>query len=66
MLESTALRVAFGMTTLTLFLLIRRVTFRSTRSPLSFWWCAVLALVMSGSLAYLQDGTRSRPRTASW
>ncbi|UKF79444.1 hypothetical protein [Clavibacter californiensis] len=54
------------MTTLTLFLLIRRVTFRSTRSPLSFWWCAVLALVMSGSLAYLQDGTRSRPRTASW
>jgi sigma-B regulation protein RsbU (phosphoserine phosphatase) len=56
-LDSLTLRVAFGVTTLTLFLLFALVTHRSTRSPFSFWWCAALALFMGGSLAYLQDGT---------
>ena len=60
MLDSTTLRVAFGVTTLTLFLLFALVTFRGTRSPFSFWWCAALVLFMSGSLAYLQDGTASQ------
>ncbi|MFT2689062.1 hypothetical protein [Clavibacter zhangzhiyongii] len=57
MLDSLTLRVAFGVTTLTLFLLFALVTFRTTRSPFSFWWCAALALFMGGSLAYLLDGT---------
>jgi sigma-B regulation protein RsbU (phosphoserine phosphatase) len=57
LLDSTTLRVTFGVSTLTLFLLFALVTFRHTRSPFSFWWCAALALFMGGSLAYLQDGT---------
>jgi sigma-B regulation protein RsbU (phosphoserine phosphatase) len=57
LLDSITLRVAFGVTALTLFLLFALVTYRSTRSPFSFWWCAALALFMGGSLAYLQDGT---------
>ncbi|OUE18419.1 Phosphoserine phosphatase RsbU [Clavibacter michiganensis] len=60
MLDSITLRVAFGVTTLTLLLLFALVTFRSTRSPFSFWWCTALALFMGGSLAYLQDGTASQ------
>lgn len=60
MLDSLTLRVAFGVTTLTLFLLFALVTFRSTRSPFSFWWCAALALFMGGSLAYLLDGTTAQ------
>jgi sigma-B regulation protein RsbU (phosphoserine phosphatase) len=57
LLDSTTLRVTFGVTTLTLFLLFALVTYRHTRSPFSFWWCAALALFMGGSLAYLLDGT---------
>ncbi|MWJ34117.1 hypothetical protein [Clavibacter michiganensis] len=60
MLDSITLRVAFGVTTLTLFLLFALVTFRATRSPFSFWWCTALVLFMGGSLAYLQDGTASQ------
>lgn len=57
MLDSLTLRVAFGVTTLTLLLLFALVTYRGTRSPFSFWWSAALALFLGGSLAYLQDGT---------
>ncbi|OUD85254.1 hypothetical protein BC477_12635 [Clavibacter michiganensis subsp. michiganensis] len=46
MLDSITLRVAFGVTTLTLFLLFALVTFRATRSPFSFWWCTALVLFM--------------------
>ena len=60
LLDSLTLRVAFGVTTLTLLLLFALVTFRSTRSPFSFWWCAALALFMGGSLAYLLDGTSAQ------
>ena len=56
-LDSLTLRVAFGVATLTLFLLFALVTFRSTRSAFSFWWCSALALFMAGSLLYLRDGT---------
>ncbi|MWJ07365.1 hypothetical protein CmmCFBP4999_11135 [Clavibacter michiganensis subsp. michiganensis] len=48
MLDSITLRVAFGVTTLTLFLLFALVTFRATRSPFSFWWCTALVLFMGG------------------
>ncbi|PPF10036.1 MULTISPECIES: PP2C family protein-serine/threonine phosphatase [unclassified Rathayibacter] len=57
MLDATTLRVAFGVTALTLFLLFALVTYRSTRSSFSFWWCTALAQFMGGSLAYLRDGT---------
>ncbi|PPG56967.1 PP2C family protein-serine/threonine phosphatase [Rathayibacter sp. AY1C5] len=57
LLDATTLRVAFGVTALTLFLLFALVTYRSTRSSFSFWWCTALALFMGGSLAYLRDGT---------
>jgi sigma-B regulation protein RsbU (phosphoserine phosphatase) len=57
LLDATTLRVAFGVTTLTLFLLFALVTYRTTRSAFSFWWCTALALFMGGSLAYLRDGT---------
>jgi sigma-B regulation protein RsbU (phosphoserine phosphatase) len=57
LLDSSTLRVTFGVSTLTLFLLFALVTYRHTRSPFSFWWSAALALFMGGSLAYLLDGT---------
>lgn len=57
MLDSITLRIAFGVITLTLFLLFAFVTYRSTRSAFSFWWCAALVLFMAGSFAYLRDGT---------
>lgn len=57
MLDSLTLRVAFGVASLTLFLLFALVTFRGTQSAFSFWWCTALALFMGGSLAYLRDGT---------
>jgi sigma-B regulation protein RsbU (phosphoserine phosphatase) len=57
LLDSSTLRVTFGVSALTLFLLFALVTYRHTRSPFSFWWSAALALFMGGSLAYLLDGT---------
>lgn len=60
MLDSLTLRVAFGVITFTLFLLFAFVTFRSTRSAFSFWWCVALVLFMAGSVAYLQDGTANQ------
>ena len=60
MLDSLTLRVAFGVITFTLFLLFAFVTFRTTRSAFSFWWCVALVLFMAGSVAYLQDGTANQ------
>ena len=60
MLDSLTLRVAFGVTSLVLLLLFALVTYRGTRSSFSFWWCAALALFMTGSLAYLLDGTANQ------
>lgn len=57
MLDALTLRVAFAVTTLTLFLLFAFVTYRGTRSAFSFWWSAALALFLTGSAAYLLDGT---------
>lgn len=56
-LDTITLRVAFGITALTLLLLFYFVTFRNTRSTYSAWWCAALALFLAGSMAYLLDGT---------
>jgi sigma-B regulation protein RsbU (phosphoserine phosphatase) len=60
LLDSPTLRITFGIVTFTLFLLFALVTYRSTRSPFSFWWCAALTLFMTGSVAYLQDGTANQ------
>jgi sigma-B regulation protein RsbU (phosphoserine phosphatase) len=57
LLDSLTLRIAFGVTSLVLLLLFALVTYRGTRSSFSFWWCAAIALFMTGSLAYVLDGT---------
>lgn len=56
-LDTTTLRVAFSITALTLVVLFYFVTFRSTRSAYSAWWCIALGLFLTGSAAYLLDGT---------
>ncbi|WP_051441561.1 hypothetical protein [Arthrobacter sp. H14] len=56
-LDTTTLRVAFSITALTLVVLFYFVTFRSTRSAYSAWWCVALGLFLTGSAAYLLDGT---------
>ncbi|WP_210479285.1 PP2C family protein-serine/threonine phosphatase [Naasia sp. SYSU D00948] len=57
MLDALTLRVAFAVAALTLLLLFFFVTFRGTRSRYSLWWCIALALFLTGSSAYLLDGT---------
>jgi sigma-B regulation protein RsbU (phosphoserine phosphatase) len=57
MLDAATLRVAFSLIALTLLALFSLVTYRSTRSPFSFWWSAALALFLAGSGAYLFDFT---------
>lgn len=57
MLETTTLRVAFGVIALTLFVLFYSVTFRRTRSAYSGWWCMALALFLFGASLYLFDGS---------
>jgi len=56
-LDTYSLRVAFGVLSVALLVLFYFVTYRSTRSAYSGWWCAALALFQSGSAAYLLDGT---------
>lgn len=56
-LDTTTLRVAFGVIALTLLALFYFVTFQRTRSDYSAWWCAALGLFLVGSAAYLLDGT---------
>lgn len=56
-LDVGTLRVAFAVVALTLFVLFYAVTFRSTRSAYSGWWCAALVLFLTGAAGYLLDGT---------
>lgn len=56
-LDTATLRVAFGVVALTLLVLFYFVAFRRTRSVYSAWWCVALALFLTGSAAYLLDGT---------
>lgn len=56
-LDTTTLRVVFGVVAVTLLALFYFVTFQRTRSVYSAWWCAALALFLTGSAAYLLDGT---------
>ncbi|MCU1549211.1 MAG: hypothetical protein JWO29_2162 [Arthrobacter sp.] len=57
MLDTSTLRVAFAVVALTLLLLFYFITFRRTRSAFSGWWCAALLMFLTGSAAYLLDGT---------
>jgi diguanylate cyclase (GGDEF)-like protein len=57
MLDTESLRVAFGVVSVTMMVLFYFVTFRTTRSPYAAWWCAALALFVSGSSLYLLNGT---------
>jgi diguanylate cyclase (GGDEF)-like protein len=58
MLDTFSLRVAFGVMSVALLVLFYFVTFRSTRSAYSGWWCAALASFLAGSAAFLLDATR--------
>jgi diguanylate cyclase (GGDEF)-like protein len=56
-LDTTSLRVAFGLVALTLLVLFYFVAYRSSRSAYCGWWCVALLLFLAGSVAYLLDGT---------
>jgi diguanylate cyclase (GGDEF)-like protein len=56
-LDTATLRVAFGMVALTMLALFYFVTYRPTRSSYSGWWCASLTWFLSGSAAFLLNGT---------
>ncbi|HET9419513.1 MAG TPA: diguanylate cyclase [Nocardioides sp.] len=57
MLDTPTLRVAFGVVALTMLVLFYFVTYRTTRSAYSAWWCASLALFVPGASLYLFNGT---------
>lgn len=57
MLDTATLRVAFGVVAFTMLVLFYCVTYRSTRSSFCGWWCVALALFLTGSAAYLLNGT---------
>ncbi len=57
MLDTSTLRVALAVVTLTLLCLFYFITYRRTRSNFSGWWCAALLLFLTGSASYLLDGT---------
>ncbi|MCA4134523.1 GGDEF domain-containing protein [Arthrobacter sp. M4] len=56
-LDTASLRVAFAVVALTLCLLFYFAAFRGTRSAYSAWWCVALTLFLTGSAAYLLNGT---------
>ena len=56
-LDTTTLRVSFGVVALTMLVLFYFVSFRTSRSTYCAWWCVALGLFVAGSVAYLLDGT---------
>jgi diguanylate cyclase (GGDEF)-like protein len=56
-LDTSTLRVAFAVVALTLLLLFYFISYRRTRASYSGWWCTALILFLTGSAAYLLDGT---------
>jgi diguanylate cyclase (GGDEF)-like protein len=57
MLDTASLRVAFAVVALTMLVLFYFVTYRSTRSAYSAWWCAALGGFVCGASLYLFNGT---------
>lgn len=56
-MDTATLRVAFGLVAVCVLILFYGVTYRSTRSAYSGWWCASLSLFIAGALLYLPNGT---------
>lgn len=56
-MDTATLRVAFGLVAGCVLILFYGVTYRSTRSAYSGWWCASLSLFIGGALLYLLNGT---------
>lgn len=56
-LDIATLRVSFGVMALVLGLLFYFSAYRLTRSPYSGWWCLALVFFLSGSAAFLLNGT---------
>ncbi|UKA66574.1 GGDEF domain-containing protein [Arthrobacter sp. FW306-05-C] len=56
-LNTTTLRVAFGLMALVLVVLFYFSSYRVTRSPYSGWWCIGLLFFLTGSACFLLNGT---------
>ncbi|WP_411375063.1 GGDEF domain-containing protein [Arthrobacter sp. MPF02] len=56
-LDTTTLRIAFGLMALVLVFLFYFSAYRVTRSPYSGWWCLALIFFLTGSACFLLDGT---------
>lgn len=56
-LDTTTLRLAFGLMAMVLVVLFYFSAYRTTRSPYSGWWCVALLFFLFGSLAFVLDGT---------
>ncbi|MCY1676562.1 GGDEF domain-containing protein [Pseudarthrobacter sp. SL88] len=56
-LDTTTLRIAFGLMALVLVVLFYFSAYRVTRSPYSGWWCVALIFFLGGSGCFLLDGT---------
>ncbi|WP_457964678.1 GGDEF domain-containing protein [Arthrobacter sp. D1-29] len=56
-LDTATLRFAFGLMALALGVLFYFSAYRTTRSPYSGWWCLALVFFLTGSGAFLLDGT---------
>ncbi|KAA1427729.1 GGDEF domain-containing protein [Nocardioides antri] len=57
MLDTATLRVAFGVVGFCVVVLFYGVTYRTTRSPYSGWWCVSLALFLVSAMLFLCNGT---------
>jgi len=56
-LDTVTLRIAFALMAMVLGLLFYFSAYRFTRSPYSGWWCLALVFFLTGSAAFLLDGT---------
>lgn len=56
MLDNTTLRVVFGLIALCVLLLCYAVTYRSTRSAYSRWWCLSLLCIVLGAVFFVASG----------
>ncbi len=60
MLDTLTLRVAFGVVGFCVLVLFYGVTYRTTRSAYSGWWCVSLALFLVSALLFLLNGTAAQ------
>ncbi|WP_017200545.1 GGDEF domain-containing protein [Arthrobacter sp. M2012083] len=56
-LDTTTLRIAFGLLALVLTVLFYFSAYRPTRSPYSGWWCVALVSFLTGAGCFLLDGS---------